>query len=267
MITYVTPSALHLAGKTDHILEVSLFCDGAYDLNLPEEIQNCPVRLIHNNRNHDDWILLYLLVEKFADRHCLLHLILPYISYGRQTPEYLQTLFKPLNHPVIHHIATFDLHQDREGIINLSTAALLAADIKKRGLETAVLIAPDRGSIYRVERLATLTGQQVVGLEKVRSPDRVTITSSSSFYAEGQAIIVDDMIDTGSTLKACSQYLLGQGFTDVHVYATHGVLSYGIGKWAEDLASLTFVNTLPAVNGNDRVRWLDIRGELSHYAE
>ncbi|AIK97108.1 phosphoribosyltransferase family protein [Candidatus Odyssella acanthamoebae] len=267
MITYVTPSAIHLAGETDRIVEVSLFCDGAYDINLPEEIQNCPVRLIHNNRNHDDWILLYLLVEKFAHRQCPLHLMLPYLSYGRQTPDYLQTLFKPLNHTAIQQIATFDLHQDRDGIINLSTAALLAADIKTRGLETALLISPDRGSISRVERLATLTGQQVVGLEKVRSHDGVTITSSSALSAEGKSIIIDDMIDTGSTLKACIQYLLRQGFKDVHVYATHGVLSWGIGEWAEDLASLTFINTLPAVSGNDTVRWLDIRGELIHYAK
>ncbi len=266
MITCVTPSALHLACETDHVLEASLFCDGAYDINLSSDLQNCSVRLIHNNRTHDDWILLYLLVGKFAQRQCSLQLMLPYISYGRQTPDYLQTLLKPLNHSAIQQILTFDLHQDQMGIINLSTATLLASDIRRRGLQQALLIAPDEGSIRRMERLATLTGQQVVGLKKVRSREGITITSSTPLSGRGEAIIVDDMVDTGSTLKACIEYLFQYGLKTVHVYATHGVLSYGVGDWATGLASLTFLNTLPADERNDTVRWLDIRGELIDYA-
>ncbi|MBW8309552.1 MAG: hypothetical protein K0M45_07970 [Candidatus Paracaedibacteraceae bacterium] len=262
MITCVTSSAIHLAGETDYVLDASLFCDGAYDINLPMEMQNCSVQLLHNNRTHNDWILLYLLVEKFARCHCSLHLMLPYISYGRQTPDYLQTLLKPLKHSAVQQVSTVDLHQEHADIINLSTASLLASDIKRRGLETALLIAPDRGSIGRLERLAGLTGQQVIGLEKFRSSQGVKIASSTSLPIGGEAVIVDDMVDTGSTLKACIEYLFQRGLKTVHVYATHGVLSYGIGDWAKGLASLTFLNTLPPLERNDTVRWLNIKGLL-----
>lgn len=259
MITYFTSTTSHLTLPGDCILESSQFSDGAYDLHLPDEVRNCTVQLIHNTRTHDDWIFLYLVIDRLAQRQCSTILTLPYLSYGRQLPDYLSTLLRPLQGTTVLKILTFDLHQEHPGVINVPLASLVAEDIKERGLQDAILVAPDRGSIQRVERLAKLTGQQMIGLKKSRSPGQVTISSRTALPPGRAAIIVDDMVDTGSTLQACVQYLLDQGLPSVHVVATHGVLSFGIGAWADQLASLTFLNTLPPVDSSTSARWLNIR--------
>lgn len=259
MITCVSPSAKHLASTTDYEIEASVFCDGAYDIDLPTDMRDCAIKLIHNNRSHDDWILLYLLVDEFSLRNCKIDLVLPYISYGRQRPEYLQALLRPLQRPSVTRISTIDLHQDRDGITNLSLAHLIATDIKDRNLDGCSLIAPDRGSICRVQQLAALTGQHVVALQKQRSPGVVTISSTDLILTSVEAIIIDDMIDTGLTLKASVDFLLEQGVPAVHVYATHGVLSYGLGDWAKNLTSLTFANTLCPADIQDIIRWIDVK--------
>lgn len=262
MKTYISPTAKHLALENEPILEISKFCDGAYNIKLPDEVHNCSVRLIHNNRFHDDWILLYLLIKQFIERQCKIELILPYISYGRQKPIFLQTLLQPLHHPLIQSITTLDLHQEQDGVVNKSTVSFVAKDILDRGLQSAILIAPDKGSIQRVERLGSLTGQQIIQLNKVRGDGTISISSATLLPQDLEAIIVDDMIDTGATLKACIQYLIAHGLKTIHVYATHGVLSYGIGDWSSQLTSLTFLNTLPALDLYPTVRWLNIREEL-----
>lgn len=267
MLTCLTPSASHLACHADILLGITFFDDGAYDIKLPEDLANCVVRLIHNNRTHDDWILLYLLLGQLGRRNCQVELVLPYLSYGRQSSDYLDILLRPLlGLSFVQAITTVDLHQEYDGLVNLTTAALVAADIQERGLQEAVLIAPDHGASRRVEQLARLTGQRVVSLYKERSANSVSISSTASLSKEKEALIVDDMIDTGTTLQACIDHIFNQGVSSVHVIATHAVLSSGVGAWVDKLASLTFTNTLFPGKLPPSIRWLDIRKELSSHA-
>ncbi len=256
MIRCFTPSSHHLATDQDHVFQPEVYCDGAYNIILPSSWQGQEITLIHNCRDHHDWILAYLLIQKLGIVQCSVHLVLPYISYGRQLPEYLTTLLAPLHQPHVQSIKTFDLHQPIGLIENQCLSSLIAADIQKRNLQDAVLIAPDKGSIHRVGTVAKINGQLVIGLHKTRQPDQVVITSTEPFPQGKTAIIVDDMVDTGSTLKACAEYLLKAGATTVHVYATHGVLSYGLGDWALPFASITFSDTLPPTH--DKARWISI---------
>jgi ribose-phosphate pyrophosphokinase len=265
MLTLLTPSTRHLIRPMDLLVTFTSFSDGAYNIEIPAEVQDCVVRLIHNTRTHDDWILLYLLIDQLLQRRCQIDLILPYVSYGRQSPDYLATLLRPLKNPSIFRIVTVDLHQDREGIMTVSMAPLIAKDIQDRGLGHALLVAPDKGAAQRVIRVAHLTGQPVIGLTKVRSFGQVVVLG-----AEGggrvvgkDVIIIDDMVDTGATLMACADYLLDQGVSSVHVMATHGLLSQGVDAWAHQFASLTFLNTLPPLTNNKSIRWLDSRESLN----
>lgn len=256
MIRCTTPSARHLARPGDEILTPEMYCDGAYNIALPDHWAGQKITVIHNCRDHDDWILTYFLVMKLGQHRCQVRLVLPYVSYGRQMPEYLEALLRPLHQPHVDSIETFDLHQHCDLIQSRCLSPLIAADIKDCALTDAVLIAPDKGSIHRVGQVGKLTGQPVIGLQKTRTPGQVSITSTQDFPKGKSAIIVDDMVDTGSTLKACAEYLLSVGARDVHVYATHGVLSFGFGDWSAPFASLTFLNTLPAIDGP--ARWLSI---------
>lgn len=252
-----TPSSQHLADITDFVITPEVYCDGAYNITFPENWSGQKITVIHNCRKHDDWILLYLIVMKLGQKSCTVHLILPYISYGRQLPEYLATLLQPAYQSHVIKIDSFDLHQPISLIENRCLSSLVAHDIQDSKLQDAVLIAPDKGSIDRVGQVARRTGHSVIALQKQREPGRVTITSTDQFPEGKSAIIVDDMVDTGSTLKACATYLLTAGAKDVHVYATHGVLSYGFGDWATHFKSITFLNTLPPIEG--QARWIPIQ--------
>ena len=255
-----TPSSQHLASDQDYIFHPEIYCDGAFNVVIPSEWAGQEITLIHNCRTHDDWILAYFLVMKLGMHACTVRLILPYVSYGRQLSEYLTTLLQPLHQPHVISILTYDLHQSNDLIQNQCLSALIADNIASRPFQDAVLIAPDKGSASRVAQVSKITNQPVIGLHKTRQPGSVSVTSSEPFPVGKSAIIVDDMVDTGSTLKACADHLLEVGATAVHVYATHGVLSYGFGEWAKPFASMTFLTTLPPIEGT--ARWISIEGVL-----
>lgn len=256
MIYCYTLSSQHLAKETDYVFKPEVYCDGAYNIVIPSDWAQQSITLVHNCRDHNDWVLLYFLVMKLGLTGCLVHLILPYVSYGRQLPEYLTTLLLPLNQPHVKSIKTFDLHQPINGIHNECLSPLIAKDIKSRSLGDLVLVAPDEGSVQRVKQVAESLNISVIALLKNRDAGQVFITPNDPFPQGKIAIIVDDMVDTGSTLKACANYLISAGAAAVHVYATHGVLSYGLGDWIQPFASISFLNTLPSIEGD--ARWISI---------
>lgn len=123
----------------------------------------------------------------------------------------------------------------------VSTAPLLADHLKKLGLsiDTAVVGAPDGGEKLHDEGIARArdVGQSLSAafndaamfkISKVHTAASETkITAFSGDVAGKTAVVIDDMVDGGSTLINAARVLKQNGAKEVVCCVTHGVLTAG----------------------------------------
>ena len=90
-------------------------------------------------------------------------------------------------------------------------------------------MAPDSGRVRVAERWTDrLGGCPLAFIHKTRDPYRPNEVVSHRVVGDvagRSCILVDDMIDTGSTIVSAARQLKAAGAADVIIVATHGILS------------------------------------------
>lgn len=110
--------------------------------------------------------------------------------------------------------------------VEMLTAVPVVADALSGGLaEDAVVVAPDFGAVKLAQRYAALFALPVAIVRKTRVSGVAVRAEELDGDVEGRsALIVDDMISTGSTIEAAAHVLRSHGTTgDIVVAATHGL--------------------------------------------
>jgi ribose-phosphate pyrophosphokinase len=95
-------------------------------------------------------------------------------------------------------------------------------------LTQVTVVAPDAGRVRVCERWTDRLACPLAIIHKRRDPDvanQVKVFEVVGQVAGRTCILVDDMIDTGSTIAKAADALFEQGAAQVIVTATHGVLS------------------------------------------
>lgn len=111
-------------------------------------------------------------------------------------------------------------------VVSISAAPLFAAQIATLGLADPVIVAPDEGARERCEavRLAAGIRRPLAHLTKTRTPDGVR--HSVVHGAVGRdAVLVDDILDTGATLVSAGEALQRAGVREIVVMVTHGLFT------------------------------------------
>jgi len=112
---------------------------------------------------------------------------------------------------------------------HLFALPILASHIEGRvDISQVTVVAPDAGRVRVCERWTDRLGSPLAIIHKRRDPDvahRVAVLEVVGDVAGRTCIVVDDMIDTGSTISKAAEALFAQGAAKVIVAATHGVLS------------------------------------------
>ena len=112
---------------------------------------------------------------------------------------------------------------------HLFALPILASYIEDRlEMSQVTVVAPDAGRVRVCERWTDRLGCPLAIIHKRRDPDannKVKVLEVVGRVKGRTCIIVDDMIDTGSTIVNAAEALFEQGATQVIVTATHGVLS------------------------------------------
>jgi len=170
--------------------------------------------------------------------------VVPYLGYARKdrktksrdpvATRYLAGLFESVGTDRVvtmdvHNLAAFQNafrcrteHLEAAGLFAGHFAALLA------GREAAV-VSPDAGGVKRADWFRTLltraTGQDATGafMEKYRSRD---VVSGGAFVGDVDgrvAIVVDDLIGSGTTMRRAAHACREHGAVAVHAAATHGL--------------------------------------------
>jgi ribose-phosphate pyrophosphokinase len=131
----------------------------------------------------------------------------------------------------MHSDRGFDFYRTHFGqgnVFNLDPTKLYAEYLKGKKLANMIVGGPDAGANERADELAKALGTDRYYVKKKR--DKVNVSQSKIVEFDGdvqghQAIIADDMIDTGGTAATCASCLRDNGATSVFMAAAHGVFS------------------------------------------
>jgi ribose-phosphate pyrophosphokinase len=189
----------------------------------------------------------------------------PWFGYSRQDKK--SATREPISARIIagmlesvktDRILTVDLHAGQvQGFfhnpVDHMTALFLLADyFRSLDLDDLVVVSPDVGRVKLNHKFAESIGADLAVMTKERPAQQVAEIRYVIGDVRGRtAVIVDDIIDTASTLCAAGQAVLDAGAVRVYAACTHPILS---GRAFERLASASFeqivvTDTIPLRSG------------------
>ncbi|MDD5659353.1 MAG: ribose-phosphate pyrophosphokinase [Actinomycetota bacterium] len=165
------------------------------------------------------------------------------------------------------HIATiqgfFDVPVD-----HITAIPIIAKYFKEKKMENAVIVSPDVGGVKRASIFSKQLGFPLAILDKRRPSHNVAAIEHIVGDIEGKdAIIFDDLIDTGGTLVEAINVLIDHGANKVYAAATHPIFS---GDALEILSSskaeeIVVADTIPIKKDydKDKIKQLSIANLLA----
>jgi ribose-phosphate pyrophosphokinase len=166
--------------------------------------------------------------------------VTPWYGYSRQDkksaprePISARLVARMLESAGADRVLTMDLHAGQvQGFFQVPVDHMTAMMMLTRYFldlelsEELVVVAPDAGRVKLNKKFAGLLGADLAILDKERPEQQVAeIGHVIGDVAGKTAIIVDDMIDTGGTLRAAGETVMRAGAARVYAAATHAVFS------------------------------------------
>jgi ribose-phosphate pyrophosphokinase len=277
--------AARIAGKLEVELgpvELRTFSNGEVYCRYQESIRGSDVFIVQPTCGNPDIgltandALMELMVMIDAAVGASAHRVIavtPWYGYSRQDkksaprePITSRLVARMLESAGVDRVLTMDLHSGQiQGFFqkpcdHMTALFILTQYVQDLGLDDLVVVAPDVGRVKLAEKFRDKIGADLAVLTKERPAQQVAEISYIIGDVEGKtAVLVDDMIDTGGTLKAAAQTVRDAGAKRIYVAATHAVLS---GNAFENLASSGFeeivvTDTIPLRSGApDNIRVL-----------
>ncbi len=220
------------------------FADGQIHCRYDTSIRGSDVFIIQTHAHPvNDSIMEQLIMIDAAKRASAdrITAVCPYYGYARQDRK--STGREPITAKLVADLLTaagasrvvsVDLHSGQiQGFFNfpvdhLTAMPILCDYLKAHDPEDLVIVSPDAGRVKVAERFAQTLGADLAFVHKRRETSRMNAVEAREVIGvvEGRrCVIVDDMIDTASTLAAATERLMNAGATDVWAMATHAVLS------------------------------------------
>jgi ribose-phosphate pyrophosphokinase len=191
--------------------------------------------------------------------------VLPYYPYARQDKKHrgrepisARLVADLLKQAGANRILTVDLHTAQiQGFFDGPVDHLFAMDILASYVESKyagrpmTVVAPDSGRVRVAERWTDrLGGCPLAFIHKTRDPMKPNQVVANRVVGEVEGrvcLIVDDMIDTGSTITKASEILHESGASDILVATTHALLSDPATERLKNsrISEIIVTNTLP----------------------
>src|SRR5437868_14845591 len=166
--------------------------------------------------------------------------VIPYYAYGRtdkkdqpRVPITARLIADCLTVAGSHRVLTMDMHAGQiQGFFNIPVDELTAQIIQARyfvqkELDDFTVVAADEGFAKKARHLADRLNAPLAIIEKRRHGNNSVAEAMGIIGSvEGtHALIVDDEIDTASSLTQAVRVVRDQGACDVYCCATHGIFS------------------------------------------
>ena len=249
--------------------KLSDFANGEIYARFLESVRGCDAFVLQSHTapiNH--WIMEQLIMVDALKRASAkrITVVTPFFGYARQDKK------NRGREPISARLMAVDLHTAQiqgffDGPVDHLFALPILAEYIERKLDVSqvTVVAPDAGRVRVSERWTDRLGCPLAIIHKRRDPDvahRVTMSEVVGQVEGRTCIVVDDMIDTGSTIIKASEALFAQGASKVIVTATHGVLSGSAvdGLKNSRISEVIVTNTLPIADDKrfDKLTMLSI---------
>jgi ribose-phosphate pyrophosphokinase len=168
-----------------------------------------------------------------------INVVIPYYGYARQDrtarprePITAKLVARLLERTGATRVLTMDLHAPQvQGFFDIPVDHLIANPIlgayfEKKELEDVVVVAPNNGAVIRARKLASILNAPIALIDKRQEESGETEIMNVIGNIEGKnAIIVDDLINTGVTITMAAEALVERGAKTVYACCTHPVFS------------------------------------------
>jgi ribose-phosphate pyrophosphokinase len=170
--------------------------------------------------------------------------VAPYMAYGRQDrkargrePISAATVIRAFQSAAADRLVSVDMHSAQtQATFNGPFDHLTAEPLIKATLEEIVngkqdkfvVVSPDGGRAKTSEEYAQALGVNVIHMIKTRDrddPDKISRPETIDGVDGLTCLIIDDMVDTASTLVSAAEALKRSGAAHVITCATHGLFS------------------------------------------
>lgn len=144
---------------------------------------------------------------------------------------------------------------------HVTAIPIIAKYFKEKDIKNGVVVSPDVGGVKRASIFAKRLHFPLAILDKRRpAPNMAEIEHIVGDVEGREAIIFDDMIDTGGTLFKAIDMLLRHKVKKVYVGATHPIFSGNIVERFEDseVEEIVVANTIPLRKECKKVKVLSI---------
>ncbi len=275
-------ASLELAGKISGKLGVALtdaglktFADGEVYCRYAESIRGADLFIVQSicgsepeglTVNDALWELLLMIhAAKHASAHRIVA-VTPWYGYSRQDkksaprePISARLVAEVLETAGADRLVAMDLHAGQlqgffsKPVDHMTAMPILTQFVTDRlGGRDLVIIAPDAGRVKLVQKFAQKVAAPYALMEKERPAHQVAeIGYVIGDVTNRTAVIVDDIIGTGSTLSAAAQTVLDAGANEVFAVATHGLFSGNAFEVLQEgpLAGIVVTDTVPLRDG------------------
>ncbi|MFC1675012.1 ribose-phosphate diphosphokinase [Candidatus Omnitrophota bacterium] len=204
-------------------------------------------------------IMIDALKRASADR---LTAVIPYFGYARQdrkdqprVPITAKLVANLLTTAGADRILAMDLHAGQiQGFFDIPVDHLFAAGVVTEYFENLkvgnlAVVSPDVGGIKMARAYAKRLGAGLAIIDKRRdSPEKTAAVHILGNVRDKDAVIVDDMVATGSSLFEAVQALKKAGAKTIYAAISHGVLSGPAIERLErckDLKELIITDSIP----------------------
>lgn len=226
---------------------VSRFSDGEIRVQILENVRGDDVFIVQSTQPPADNLMELLLLIDAARRASASRVtaVIPYFGYARQdrkdqprVPISSKLVANLIERAGADRVLTVDLHADQiQGFFDIPVDNLYATPIFREYFghldpERYVIVSPDIGSIKRARHMANKLGNLPIALVDKRrpSPNRAEVINIVGDVSGKDLLIVDDIIDTGSTLCEAAKALKDKGANLIRAAATHGLFSGNAGE-------------------------------------
>ncbi|GGO05148.1 ribose-phosphate diphosphokinase [Saccharibacillus kuerlensis] len=231
-------------GVTPGRIKRTKFKSGESYVHYEESIRNQDVFLVqslsHPINEHFVELLVMIDAAKRASARTV-NVVIPYYGYARQErkaaprePISAKMVADVLTTAGASRVVTIELHAAAiQGFFNipvdhLTTLDLIADYLRSKNITDPVVVSPDAGRAKLAEKLANRLDASVAIMLKKRPAHNEAMITHVIGDVEGRTpIIMEDLIDTGSTILKVVEGLKERNAKDPIVCATHAVFSDG----------------------------------------
>jgi ribose-phosphate pyrophosphokinase len=243
------------------------FANGEIFVRFLESVRGCDVFVVQSHTGPiNQWIMEHLIMVDALKRASAkrITVVAPFFGYARQdkksrgrepiSARLMADLFATAG---ADRLMAVDLHTAQiqgffDGPVDhLFALPILASYLENRlDLSGVTVVAPDAGRVRVCERWTDRLRCPLAIIHKRRDTDvanKVKVLEVVGAVAGRTCILVDDMIDTGSTIVNAAEALFEQGAAQVIATATHGVLSGPAVDLLKNspISEVVVTNTLP----------------------